>query len=79
MRPSFTPIQTCIREPAAERSGCLQVDAERRKRVRSSRGEAVRTVHGCRIGRQPFQRLEAIVERHAQCSRHVIVASSRSA
>ena len=63
----------------AQRPGCLQVNAHGLKRLRAIHGEVIGIAAARRIGRQPSERLKVIVKRDAQCARHVIVASARSA
>src|SRR5258708_13124893 len=74
MRTPLAPIQACVREPAAQRSSCLQVNAERLKCLGSGEGEIVRIIAA---RREPTQRLETVVKRDAQCAGHVVVASPR--
>ena len=79
VRPPLTPIQACAREPAAQGSSCLEVDAKGLKCLRSLSGDVVCAGSSLRTARKPPQGLEAIVKQHPRGARHVIIASPCSA
>src|SRR5580700_3179449 len=76
MRPPLTPIQACAGETTAQRPSCLEINAKSLKHFCSSQGDVVSVVAAFRIGGQPSQCPQAVVERYADRARHVIVASS---
>src|SRR5262245_51349150 len=77
MRPPFTPIQACVREPATQCPSCLDVNAKSFKRLRSNYSDFISIVGASRSGREPSHGLEAVVEQYAHCAGHVIVTSPR--